>query len=346
MSNPKSKKKVVFFGELLMRLAPMGFERFVQARNLECSYTGAEANVAVSLCNYGIESYMVSSVPDHEIGHACINFLRQYGVNVDFVTLCGRRLGIFYLEKGASQRPSKVIYDRTGTSITDLNPHNIEWSEILEGKDWFHFSGTAPALGDNVAQIVYDACATAHRMGLTVSCDLNYRKKLWTTEKARTVMSRLMDNIDVVVGNEEDTEKVFKIKAKGSDVAMGKLDVIKYEDVAKEMMRRFSIRTVAITLRESISASENIWSGMLYDGKQSYFSRKFPIHMVDRVGSGDSFSAGIIFGILNSLEPDVTLEFAVAASCLKHTIPGDLNLVSLNEVYSLMQGDVSGRVQR
>jgi 2-dehydro-3-deoxygluconokinase len=253
---------------------------------------------------------------------------------------------LFYLETGASQRPSKVIYDRTESAITEIRAEDFDWDEIFRAKDWFHFSGTAPALGDNVAEVVAQACASARSAGLGVSCDLNYRKKLWSPEKAKEVMAGLMKNVDVIVGNEEDAEKVFGISAEGVDVTAAQIDVVKYESVLKELFNRFSLKYAALTIRESISASDNNWSGVLFDGRKIYFSRKYPIRIVDRVGGGDSFSAGLLYGLFNGMDPQPMLEFAVAASCLKHTIHGDLNLVSLEEVLALMGGDASGRVQR
>lgn len=338
--------KVVFFGELLMRLGTKRYERFVQAREFEVGYTGAEANVAVSLTNYGLDTYIVSGVPDTEIGQACINYIRQFGVNTDYVKRLGKRLGTFYLETGASQRPSKVIYDRAGSSITELKLGDIDWDEIFQGKKWFHFSGTAPALADNVAEVTKEACASAKKLGLTVSCDLNFRRKLWTPEKAQVVMTELMKFVDVLIGNEEDADKVFGVRAKGVDVTKGKLDVEAYKDVARQLYEKFDLQYVATTLRESISAFDNNWSGLLYDGKEVYHSRQYHIHIVDRVGGGDSFSGGLIYGLLTSMTLQETVEFAAAASCLKHSIHGDFNLTSLNEVNILMRGDASGRVQR
>ena len=341
-----SDKKAVFFGELLMRLGTKRYERFVQASEFNVGFTGAEANAAVSLANYGMDAYVVSSVPGNEIGQACINYIRGFGVNTDYVQRAGKRLGIFYLETGASQRPSKVVYDRAGSSITELQVGDINWEEIFEGKHWFHFSGTAPALADNVAEVIREACGIAKKRGVTVSCDLNYRKKLWSPAKAQRVMSELMDFVDVTVANEEDAHIVFGIKAKGVDITVGKLDVGSYKGVAKQLLDRFGLRYVAITLRESISASDNNWSGLLYDGKEYHHSAQYRIHIVDRVGGGDSFSGGLIYGLLSGMPPQETVEFAAASSCLKHSIHGDFNLVSLDEVMTLMKGDASGRVQR
>lgn len=339
-------KKIVCWGELLMRLGTRRYERFVQAREFEVGYTGAEANVAVSLANYGLAAYVVSGVPDTEIGQACLNYIRQFGVNTDYVKRLGKRLGTFYLETGASQRPSKVIYDRAGSSITELKAGDIDWNMIFQGKDWFHFSGTAPALADNVAEVTREACVSAKKLGLTVSCDLNFRRKLWTPEKAQTVMTELMKFVDVLIGNEEDADKVFGVRAKGVDVTRSKLDVEAYKDVARQLYEKFNVKYVATTLRESISASDNNWSGLLYDGAEVYRSRQYHVHIVDRVGGGDSFSGGLIYGLLTGMTLQETVEFAAAASCLKHSIHGDFNLVSLNEITILTRGDSSGRVQR
>ena len=339
-------KKTVFFGELLMRLGTKHYERFLQAMDFEVCYTGAEANAAVSLVNYGLKSFVVSVVPNTEIGQACINFVRQYGVNTDHVKRAGKRLGTFYLETGASQRPSKVIYDRAASSITELQPGDIDWDQIFKGKHWFHFSGTAPALGDNVAEVTKQACSAAKKHGLMISCDLNYRKKLWTPEKANRVMTGLMEYVDVLIGNEEDAAIVLGVKPRGVDVTSGTLDVERYKEVAKELYEKFRFEYTATTLRESISASENKWSGLLYDGNDYYVSRKYDIKIVDRVGGGDSFSGGLIYGLLTQMDLNETVEFAVAASCLKHSVHGDFNLMSKEEVMTLVKGDASGRVQR
>jgi 2-dehydro-3-deoxygluconokinase len=342
----KELKKAVFFGELLMRLGTKRFERFVQAHEFEVGYTGAEANAAVSLVNYGLESYVVSAVPDTEIGQACVNHIRQFGVNTDFVLRTGKRLGTFYLEAGASQRPSKVIYDRAASSITELKPGQMDWDKVFEGKHWFHWSGTAPALSDSMATTTAEACAAAKRHGLMVSCDLNYRRKLWSPEKARQIMIRLMQNVDVLIGNEEDTALVLGVEPKGVDVRSGLLNVERYKEVARILHERFGFKYVATTLRESINASENGWSCLLSDGKQCCVSCSYRIWIVDRVGGGDSFSGGLIYGLITGLTTQETVEFAAAASCLKHSIHGDLNLVSRDEVFALAGGDASGRIQR
>lgn len=338
--------KTVCFGEIMLRLSPPGYKRFVQADSFDVIYGGGEANVAVSLANYGLDSYFVTKLPNHEIGEAAIAFLRRFGVKTEEIIRGGDRVGIYFLEIGASQRASKVIYDRAGSSIATAKPEEFNWKKIFEGASWFHFTGITPALGDNMAEATLQAVRTAKEKGLTVSADLNYRKKLWSRDKANKVMSGLMKYVDVVICNEEDAEMVFGIKASSSDVTRGKLDEEGYKEVARELVARFGFSKVAITLRESISASDNNWSGMLFDGKEYYFSRKYPIHIVDRVGGGDSFAGGLIYSLLMGKDNRSAIEFAVAASCLKHTIFGDFNLVSLEEVEKLAAGDASGRVQR
>ncbi len=343
MSGPK---KIVGFGELLLRLGTCGYQRFTQARQFEALYTGAEANTCVSLANFGMDAYVVSKVPAHDIGQACINFLKGHGLNTDYIVRGGDRLGVFYLETGASQRASKVIYDRANSSITTLVRGEIDWQAVLAGKDWLHFSGTAPALGPTLPGVIAEACAAAKALGLTVSCDLNYRKKLWSPERAGQVMSGLMAYVDVLLCNEEDAAMVFGIQAAGADVTGGRLEAEKYGDVACRLHERFGCKYIAITLRESLSATFNNWSGVLYDGRQLYRSRDYHMFVVDRVGGGDSFGGGLIYALLAGLPPQDVVEFAAAASCLKHSIPGDFNLVSVEEVRALMAGDASGRVQR
>lgn len=338
--------KVICFGEIMLRLSPPGYLRFSQACSFDAVYGGGEANVSVSLANYGIRSAYVTRVPDNPIGQAALNELRKYGVETSFVARGGDRLGIYYLEKGASQRPSKVVYDRKYSSISQAAAGDFDWKRIFEGADWFHFTGITPALGDSVAELTLEACRTAKEMGLQVSCDLNYRKNLWTTEKAGKTMADLMPYVDLCIANEEDAEKVFGIKAPDTDISGGKLNHDGYRYVAEELARRFGFKKVAITLRSSISASDNQWAAMLYDGKEFFFSRSYPIHIVDRVGGGDSFGGGLIYALLQKSQPQEAIEFAVAASCLKHSIEGDFNQVTVAEVKALMGGDGSGRVQR
>lgn len=330
----------------MLRLTPPNHLRFIQAQSFDVTYGGGEANVAVSLANYGEDAYFVTKVPDNPIGQAAINELRRYGVNTDFIKRGGERLGIYFNEIGASQRPSLVVYDRAHSSICKADPEDFNWDEILKGAKWFHFTGITPALGDNVAKACLDAVKTAKKYDVTVSCDLNYRKKLWSTEKANKVMSKLMEYVDISIGNEEDAEKVFGIKAGESDVTKGELCEEGYKEVARKLQEKFSLKGVAITLRESLSASDNGWSAMYYDGEEFYKSRRYKVHIVDRVGGGDSFGGGLIHALSNGYEPQDAVEFAVAASCLKHTIVGDFNQMTKQEVENLVEGDGSGRVQR
>lgn len=339
-------KKVITFGELMLRLAPEGYLRFVQSDKYEATFGGAEANVAVSLANYGLHAAFVSKLPTHEIGQAAVNSLRKFGVDTSLVVRGGERVGIYYCEKGASQRPSKVVYDRAYAAIAMAARSDFDWDKIFDGADWFHFTGITPALSDEMAVICEDACRAAKERGITISCDLNYRKKLWSKAKAGEVMDKLCHYIDYCIANEEDAKDVFGIEADNTDIYGGKLDRDGYISVAKKLTDRFGFKGVAITLRESKSANDNDWSAMLYTGGQAYFSKKYSMHIVDRVGGGDSFGAGLIYSLVNGYEAQRTIEFAVAASCLKHTIEGDYNMVSVAEVENLAGGDASGRVQR
>lgn len=338
--------KVVTFGELMLRLAPENYLRFVQSEKYEATFGGAEANVAVSLANYGVDAAFVTKLPAHEIGQAAVNSLRKFGVDTSKIVRGGERVGIYYCEKGASQRPSKVIYDRAYSAIAMAKREDFDWDKIFEGVEWFHFTGITPALSDETAAITLDACKKAREKGITISCDLNFRKKLWSKEKAGKVMGELCEYIDYCIANEEDAKDVFGIEADNSDIYGGKLDGNGYISVAKKLTERFSFKGVAITLRESKSANDNDWSGMLYTNGQAYFSKKYSMHIVDRVGGGDSFGGGLIYELLNGYEAQDAIEFAVAASCLKHSIEGDYNMVSLAEVKTLAGGDASGRVQR
>lgn len=338
--------KFITFGEIMLRLAPQGYDRFVQSREFGIVYGGGEANVAVSLANYGKDAYFVSKLPKHEIGQAAVNELRRYGVNTECITRGGDRVGIYFCEKGASQRPSKVIYDRAHSSISEAKALDFNWDKIFEGAEWFHFTGITPALSDNCAEITLEAVKKAKAAGVTVSVDLNYRKKLWSTEKAGKVMGEIVKYCDVVIANEEDAEKVFGIKASATDITQGHLSDEGYKDVARQLQERFQLKFVAITLRESHSAFDNGWSTMLYDGSEFYKSKRYDIHIVDRVGGGDSFGGGLIYGLSSGMSNADALEFATAASCLKHSIEGDFNMVSREEVEALAKGDASGRVQR
>ncbi|WP_374058613.1 PfkB family carbohydrate kinase [Alkalibacter rhizosphaerae] len=339
-------KKAVTFGEIMLRLVPEGYYRFIQAETFGATYGGGEANVAVSLANYGIDTSFVTKLPKHEIGQAAVNALRRFGVDTKSITRGGDRVGIYFLEKGASQRPSKVVYDRAGSAIATASKDDFNWDEIFKNVDWFHFTGITPALGDNVAEICMEACKAAKDRNITISCDLNYRNKLWSKEKAGQVMGELCEYVDVCIANEEDASDVFGIKAANTDITAGKVDHEGYKDVAKQLADRFGFSKVAITLRGSISASDNNWAAMMFDGKEYYFSKSYKMHIVDRVGGGDSFGAGLIYSTLMDFAPQDIIEFATAASCLKHTIEGDFNQVSVDEVKKLAGGDASGRVQR
>lgn len=339
-------KKIVTFGEIMMRLNPEGNQRFLQAEKFEASYAGGEANVAVSLSNYGMKTAFVSKVPAHEIGQNAINALRHFGVETEHVARGGSRLGLYFVEKGASQRASKVIYDRAGSAIALAQPEDFDWDAIFDGADWFHWTGITPALGGNLPEICLQACKAAKEKGVTVSCDLNFRKKLWTSAQANEVMSKLMPYVDVCIANEEDAKDVFGIEAENTDINAGKIDHQGYISVARQLADRFGFQKVAITLRGSISASDNDWAAMLYENGQAYFSPTYRIHIVDRVGGGDSFGGGLIYSQLAGKNNQDSINFAVAASCLKHTIEHDFNLVSVAEVEALAAGNASGRVQR
>lgn len=330
----------------MLRLAPENYLRFVQADRLEATFGGAEANVAVSLANFGEDVAFVSKLPTHEIGQSAINSLRKFGVDTSFVARGGERVGIYYCEKGASQRPSKVIYDRAGSAIATATGDDFDWNKIFDGAKWFHFTGITPALSDTLSGIVLQAVKSAKEKGITVSCDLNFRKKLWSKEKAKEVMSEICKYVDVCIANEEDAKDVFGIEAENTDIESGKLNEQGYVSVAEQLVDKFGFKAVAITLRESISANDNYWSGMLYTDGKAVFSRKYAMHIVDRVGGGDSFGAGLIHSLLAGKNATDAIEFAVAASCLKHSIEGDYNMVSKEEVEALANGNASGRVQR
>jgi 2-dehydro-3-deoxygluconokinase len=343
-------RKAVCFGEIMMRLSPPGFQRFGQARSFEVIYGGGEANVAVSLANFGTSVSYVTRLPQNDLGDACIMFLRQYGVDTSHIARGGDRIGIYFMENGAMQRASKVVYDRANSSIATIKPGKIDWGKVFDGASWFHWTGITPAIAQGSAEVCLEAAKKAKEMGLTVSCDLNYRAKLWKWGKTATeVMEGLVTYADLAIGNEEDAEKVFGITAPDTDWRSGEVDGEKYRTVAEALVSRFpNLRQVAITLRGSLSASHNTWSGLFYDGKQLYLAPVFQLtHIVDRVGGGDAFAAGLIHGLMN-FEGDRqrALNFAVAASCLKHSIFGDFNLVTVAEAEKIMGGDVSGRVSR
>lgn len=340
--------KIITFGEIMLRLNPEGYLRLVQAERLEVNLAGGEANVSVSLANYGVDTAYVTKVPSHEIGDIVIREMRRNGVDTSFILRGGKRLGTFYVEKGASQRASKVIYDRENSAIAEANPSEFNWKEIFKDANWFHFTGITPALSRNMVKACLDACKTAKEMGVTVSCDLNYRSKLWSREEAKRVMTELMEYVDICIANEEDASDVFGISASHTDIEGGKLDYDAYIDVARQLTEKFGFKKVAITLRGSISASRNTWAGMLYDGEtgKAEFSKEYDILIVDRVGGGDSFGGGLIYSLSSGFDDKKSIEFAVSASCLKHTIEHDFNLVSVKEVEALMGGSGSGRVQR
>ena len=338
--------KVVTLGEIMLRLSTSGNQRFTQAKNFDVCYGGGEANVAVSLAHYGHDAYFVSKVPNNDIGESALRALRAEGVNVKHVKKDGDRLGIYYLETGSSMRASKVIYDRANSAISVAEPTDFDFEEIFKDTDIFHFSGITPALSDNCAKIVLNACKTAKKLGVLVSCDLNYRKKLWSKEKAQSVMKPLMEYVDICIGNEEDAEACLGYKPI-ADINNGKTEFEGYKNTFIRLAKDFNFKIVASTLRESFSASHNGWKAMLYDGEKFYESKRYDINpIVDRVGAGDSFSAGLLHGLLNFNDLQKSLEFAVASSALKHTIPGDFNEVSEQEVLNLMNGDASGRVSR
>ena len=338
--------KVVTFGEIMLKFSPLNYQRICQASVMNVEYAGAEANVAVSLSNYGIDTAFVSKLPENELGDSALNRLRQFGINVQNVVRGGERIGIYFSEKGASQRPSKVIYDRKNSAISNADNTDFNWDAIFADTEWFHFTGITPALSDSLAVICLDACRAAKAKGITISCDLNYRKKLWSKDKAKEVMTEICKYVDVCIANEEDAADVFGIKAKHGDVNSGKIDEQSYASVARQLQQQFGFKYVAITLRESISASDNNWSAILYDGQTIYNSRKYAIHLVDRIGGGDSFGAGLIYGLMELNDAQQALEFAVAASCLKQTIEGDFNIVKVEQVLQLMKGCGSGRIQR
>lgn len=339
-------KKVVTFGEIMMRLNPEGYLRFVQSSKFEISYAGGEANVAVSLANYGLNASFVTKLPSHEIGQSAVNEVRRYGVDTSDIVRGGTRLGVYFVEKGASQRPSKVVYDRANSAIALAKSEDFNWDKIFKGAGWFHFTGITPALGGELPQICLEACKKAKEKNITISCDLNYRKALWSREKAGEVMAELMPYVDVLISNEEDSYDVFGIKARDTNIESGKINHEGYKDVAKQLKERFGFKYVAITLRGSISASDNTWAGMLYTGDNAYFSPTYDIRIVDRVGGGDSFGGGLIYSLINGYESQKAIDFAVAASCLKHSIEHDFNLISVKEAESLAGGNASGRVQR
>ena len=340
--------KIITFGELMLRLQPYNYERFVQADHVEFTFGGGEANVAVSLANYGMDVAYVTKLPTHAIGQAAVNSLRRYGVDTTKIVRGGNRVGIYFNEKGASQRGSVCIYDRAHSAIQEAQASDFDWDAIFEGAEWFHFTGITPALGANLVEICKQACKAAKARGIKISCDLNYRGKLWTRAEAREAMTELCQYVDVCISNEEDAKDVFGIEAEATDIYAGSLNHEGYKSVAKQLADKFGFEMVAITLRESHSAFDNGWSAMLYNvAKDEYcFSKKYNLHIIDRVGGGDSFGGGLIYSLLSGKTTQQAVEFAVAASALKHSIEGDYNMVTLAEVQKLAGGDGSGRIQR
>ena len=340
--------RVITFGELMLRLQPYNYERFVQCDRVAFTFGGGEANVAVSLANYGMDAAFVTKLPVHSIGQAAVNSLRRYGVDTSLITRGGERVGIYFNEKGASQRGSVCIYDRANSAIQQACSDDFDWDKIFDGADWFHFTGITPALGANLVEICRQACEAAKTHGVKISCDLNYRGKLWTREEARKAMTELCQYVDVCIANEEDAKDIFEIEAEATDIYSGNINHEGYKSVAKQLAEKFGFEMVAITLRESHSAFDNGWSAMLYNvAENEYcFSKKYDLHIIDRVGGGDSFGGGLIYSLLSSKDTQSAVEFAVAASALKHSIEGDYNMVTAAEVEKLAGGDGSGRIQR
>jgi 2-dehydro-3-deoxygluconokinase len=340
--------KVVTFGEIMLRLSPPGFERFFQSPVLGATFGGGEANVAVSLAHFGLDSRFVTRLPTHAIGEAAVRALRAEGVCTASIQRGGDRVGIYFAEAGASQRPSTVVYDRAHSSIAEMKPGTVDWATVFAGASWFHVTGITPALGPSAATCTREAVEAAKAAGARVSVDLNYRKKLWTPEQAQATMRPLMEHVDVVIANEEDLQSVLGLHVPNTDVTSGQLNLAGYHQVAERVTKELGPTIVAITLRESLSASDNGWSAALWDAASDAFlhSQHYTVRLVDRIGGGDSFAAGLIYGVVTGRAPEAALHFAVAASALKQTIPGDFNRVSVAEVDALARGDASGRVQR
>ena len=341
-------KTVVTFGEIMLRLSPPGFERFLQSPVFSATFGGGEANVAVSLAHFGLDSVYVTALPKHAIGDATVRALRAEGVRTDRIVRSGNRVGIYFTEAGASQRASTVIYDRAHSAISEMPPDAVDWTALFAGAAWFHVTGITPALGANGTEATRRAIAAAHAAGVRVSVDLNYRRKLWTEAQAQQVMGPLMRDVDVVIANEEDLQSVLGVHVPGTDVTTGALNLEGFRQAAERVTRDFGPPMVAITLRESVSASDNGWSAALWDARAGamHRSQRYDVRLVDRIGGGDSFAAGLIYGLVMGRSPHEALRFGVAASALKQTIPGDFNRVSVDEVERLAAGDASGRVQR
>ncbi len=345
--------KVITFGEIMLRLSPPGYRRLVQAESFEATYGGGEANVAVSLAAFGLESAYVTIVPPNSLGEAAVNHLRRFGVNTRLIRRGGERLGIYFAEPGASHRPMQVIYDRKNSAIAEVSPGTFDWPGIFRGADWFHCTGITPALSPAAARETLEACRAAQAAGVKVSCDLNYRERLWTTEEAGRVMSGILPHVNVLMGNLPAVEGVLGIHPRGraatdnANVATSRMPGDEVcQDVAIQLQERFGLTHVALTRRETLSASENRWSAVLYDGQRFYKSQHYEIQMIDRVGAGDAFAAGLIYCFLTGVEPARAVDFAVAASCLKHTIPGDFNLIRSEEAWKLAEDHAAGRIGR
>ncbi len=336
---------IITFGEMLLRLSPPGYLRLPQTQTLNFSFGGAEANVAASLAFFGKSTGFVTGLPDNDLGQMCKAELRRWNINTDEIVTRPGRLGIYFCEKGVSQRPSKVLYDRSGSVLSQMQPEAFNWERILRHAEWFHFTGITPALGNNMEKAVLDACRTAKKFGVKISCDPNYRRNLWDRQTAENVLSQILPYVDVLITNDGCADEVFGIRpAKQS--SSDELFPEDYRSVAEQLTDRFGIKTIALTIRKSISASCNRWSAVLYDSKKLYTSLEYTLQVVDRVGGGDSFAAGLIYGITEGYEPSLILEFATAASCLKHSVEGDVNFVSAEEVLALVQGDGTGRILR
>ena len=350
MASLSASNKVATFGEILLRLGTPKQERFVQANSFEIDYGGGEYNVAVSLSQFGVPTKFITLLPKNDIGETALNRIRSFGIDTSSIIMEGKRLGLYFLENGAAMRPSKVIYDRAKSAISEVKTGQIDWEEAFQDVNWFHFTGITPALSKSAAEVTMEAAKAAKKIGLTVSADMNYRKNLWSSEEAQTVMKPLMEHVDIAIGNEEDAEKCLGVSAENQDVTSGELNPDAYKDVISKLISNFGFLKVGITLRESISASDNNWSAVYLDNTNKegkmHIGKKYPVHIVDRVGGGDAFSAGIIYGHIQNFTAKDTLDFAVASSALAHTIHGDLNLVSISEVESVAKGDTSGRVQR
>lgn len=340
------ENRFVALGDFSVSFSPAGYKRFFQAEAMDISYTSAESNVCASLAMLGTKTRFVTKLPENEIARSALGSLHHFGIDTSNIVFGGERMGVIYTEKGASQRPSKVVYDRKHTSFSCARESDFDWESIFKDAVWFHFTGITVALSDETAQLCKRACIEAHKRKITVSCDLNYRKKLWSEEKAQKVMSDLIKHVDVVIGNEEDAQKVLGISQNNSSVILGKLDNSEYAETAQKIINQYGVSKVAFTMRKSITASDNDWSAMLYDSGKAYFSREYHMHIVNRVGGGDSFAAGLIYALMHDYDAQKTIEFATAASCLKHTIELDVNLSTMEEVVTLMNGDGSGRVQR